>query len=203
MMSRIAAFRPPTWVLALAIPGAIMALWFYAKNEAEREVGITASAIKKDPINEKLRVSDYQLKEIDDNNHLRWRLMAQQGTTDPITRDVDLQKVDVDYYDGGKIKMRLCAPIGLANESTKIVELHADNTTRVMCEGEDGKAKLAATKVELIKKNQFQATGDVNIVWPGVAKVSGDRAEGSLASTTLSKLKIVGNTHASIGAQSI
>jgi hypothetical protein len=203
MLSEILGRVPFKLILALAIPSGIMGLWFYAKNEAEREVGLTASAIKKNPINEKIVVTDYQLKEIDDSNHLRWRLMAVQGITDPVTRDVALKKVNVDYFDGVKVKIRLSAPIGLANESTKHIELDSENKTRVQAEGEEGKSRLTAQKVELMKKNQFQATGGVNIVWPGVAKVSGDKAEGSLASADLKKLKIMGNTHALIGSQSI
>jgi len=203
MQSQILSRGPWKLILALAIPSAIFGLWFYAKNEAEREVGLTATQIKKNPINEKICVTDYQLKEIDDSNHLRWRLMAAQGVTDPVTRDVALKKVNVDYFDGTKIKIRLSAPLGLANESTRAVKLDSADKTRVVAEGEEGKARLMATKVELMKKNQFQATGGVNIVWPGVAKVSGDKAEGSLASADLKKLKIMGNTHAVIGSQSI
>lgn len=185
--------------LAIAIPSTIFGLWFYAKYEAERDIGITSSDIKKNPINEKILVDNYQLKEIDDANRLRWRLVAAQGVTDPVTRDVALRTVNVDYFDKGKIKMRLCAPLGIANESTRVVELCSEKGKRVIAEGEEGKAKLDAEKVELIKKNQFLATGGVNILWPGVAKVRGDRAEGSLASTDLKKLRIVGNTHALIG----
>lgn len=185
--------------LALAIPSTILGLWFYAKYTAEQEVGITTEQIKKNPINDKIMVDDYQLKEIDDLNHLRWRLSAAQGVTDPKTRDVALRAVNVDYFDKGKVKMHLSAPLGLANEGTKAVELDSHENQRVQCIGEEGKAKLEATKVELIRKNDFMATGGVNILWPGVAKVKGDRAEGSLASTDLKKLKIVGNTHALIG----
>ena len=186
-------------LLALAIPTLIIGLWFYAKNEAEREVGITSQAIKKNPLTDKIRVTDYQLKEVDDSNHLKWRLVAMEGISDPATRDVSLKNVNVDYFDGAKVKMRLSAPVGLANESTRAVELDANKERRVLAEGEEGKAKLQASRVELMKKNQFQATGGVNILWPGVAKVDGDKAEGSLANTDLKNMKIRGNTHALIG----
>jgi hypothetical protein len=198
-------FQRINWklLLALIIPSVIMGLWFYAKYTAEQDIGAVDASIKKNPINDKIVVSDYQLKEIDDSNHIRWRLKAAQGMSDPITRDVALREVSVDYFDGVKIKMHLSAPIGIANESTKIVELDCENKTRVKATGEEGKAELEASKVELIKKNQFRATGGVNILWPGVAKVSGQLAEGSLASTDLNKLKITGNTHALIGIQSL
>jgi hypothetical protein len=185
--------------LALAIPVGIFGLWFYAKYEAEKEVGITSEAIKHNPINEKILVKDYQLKEIDDSNHLRWRLQADTGITDPATKDVALRTVNVDYFEQGKIKIRLCAPVGFANEGSRVVELLSEKDKHVLAEGEEGKAKMEASKVELMKKNQFLATGGVNILWPGVAKVRGDRAEGSLASADLKKLRIVGNTHALIG----
>jgi hypothetical protein len=203
MLSRIFNRSNLKLILALAIPSAIMGLWFYAKYTAEKDIGITATAIKRNPINDKVCVTDYQLKEIDDSNHVRWRLFAETGISDPKTRDVALRKVNVDYFDGVKIKMHLSAPLGVANESTRAVELDCEKNARVKALGEEGKAELEASKVELMKKNQFRATGGVNILWPGVAKVTGDIAEGSLNSTDLKKLKIVGNTHALIGLQSL
>jgi hypothetical protein len=50
-----------------------------------------------------------------------------------------------------------------------------------------------------MEKNQFLASGGVNIIWPGVAKVTGNEATGSLKSTDLKNLTIKGNTHAAIG----
>jgi hypothetical protein len=70
----------------------------------------------------------------------------------------------------------------------------------VEAEGEEGKVKLTAKKIELNKKNQFQATGGVNIIWPGVAKVIGNLAEGVLSSGNLDNVKVIGNTHALIGS---
>jgi hypothetical protein len=198
-LSMIVNHRYARLALALAIPSIIFGVWFYAKYEAEKEVDAMSVSLKKNPMNEKILVDDYQLKEIDDSNRLRWRLKAAHGSTDPVTRDVALRTVDVDYFEDGKIKIHLCAPVGLANEGTKVVELNAEKDVRVVAEGEEGKSKLDAKKVELMKKNQFLATGGVNILWPGVAKVRGERAEGSLASADLKKLKIVGNTHALIG----
>jgi LPS export ABC transporter protein LptC len=188
-------------LLALAIPTALIGFWLYAQHEAKVDVESYKEEQKEHPNSNKIRVENYELKEIDDFNHLKWRLMAMHGESDPETKDVNLTDVNVDYFDGKKIKMRLSAPTGLANEATKKVELLASGSKRVTCEGEEGKSEMRANKVELMKKNQFAATGGVNIVWPGVAKVTGDRAEGSLANTDLNNLKVIGNTHASIGGQ--
>jgi hypothetical protein len=188
-------------ILALAIPVALISFWLYAQHEAQVDVEAYKKEQKLYPNSDKIKVDNYELKEIDDSNNLKWRLMAMHGESDPITKDVALTDVNVDYFDGKKIKMRLSAPIGLANEATKQIELDSSSARRVSCEGEEGKSQLEANKVELMKKNQFAATGGVNIVWPGVAKVAGDRAEGSLANTDLNNMKVTGNTHASIGGQ--
>jgi hypothetical protein len=95
--------------------------------------------------------------------------------------------------------MRISSPIGLANENTHMVKLFAQGGKRVEAQGEGGKAKLDAQKIELMEKNQFLASGGVNIIWPGVAKVTGNEATGSLKSTDLKNLTIKGNTHAAIG----
>ena len=187
--------------MALAIPIGLIGFWLYAQHMANVDVEEYKQEQKEHPNSNKIQVDHYELKEIDDANNLKWRLMAMHGESDPETKDVDLVDVNVDYFDGKKIKMRLSAPTGIANEASKKVELLSTKARRVSCEGEEGKSQLSANKVELMKKNQFAATGGVNIVWPGVAKVSGDRAEGSLANTDLNNLKVIGNTHASIGGQ--
>jgi len=184
---------------ALAIPVAFILFWFHAQREASMEVKEFKEAQRVHPNTDQTVVKNYELKEVDDSNQLRWLLAANQGVMEPVSRDVSLKEVHVDYYDGKTLKMRLKAPVGQANELTRKVELNCADGKKVVAEGEGGKAKLEAAKVELTKKNQFQATGGVNIVWPGVAKVSGNKAEGSLASTDLKNLTIMGNTHALIG----
>jgi len=54
--------------------------------------------------------------------------------------------------------------------------------------------------LELEKKNQFKATGGVNIAM-GVAKVTGNYATGRFGKKELEDLKIIGNTHAIISSQ--
>jgi hypothetical protein len=66
--------------------------------------------------------------------------------------------------------------------------------------GEEGKVKLEAAKIELDKNNQFQATGNVNIMWSKAAKVIGDMACGSLGANDLNNVKIIGHTRALIGS---
>jgi hypothetical protein len=66
-----------------------------------------------------------------------------------------------------------------------------------MAEGEKGKGTLIAEVVELDKKNQFTASGGVNIV-SEVAKVTGKTATGVISKNGMSDFKIIGGTHASI-----
>jgi len=185
--------------VALAIPVVLIWFWNYANTRARTTVDAAKGELHRNLNQENISVEEYQLKEVNDNNELRWILNAAHGVMNPKTKDVDLDVVKVDYYDGLKVKMRLAAPIGKANEGTKEIALYSTSKQKVEAEGEEGKSKMLAAKVELVKNNQFLATGGVNILWPGVAKVSGDRAEGSLASTDLKNFKIIGNTHASIG----
>jgi len=187
-------------VAALAIPLLLYSFWRYANEKATTMVGSTTEEIKHHPNTDKVTVSDYNLKEVNDANQMKWLLAAKTGVVDPVTKDVNLSTVHVDYFDtNGALKMRLTAPTGIANENTKMTKLLSSKSQKVECEGEGGKAKLLAYQVELKNKNQFLATGGVNIVWPGVAKVVGNQAEGSLKNTDLKNFKIVGNTHAWIG----
>jgi hypothetical protein len=199
LISKLTSRNSLTLILALAIPFAMYSFWNYANQSANTMVKDTGEEIRKNPNQEKMTVDDYCLKEVDDNNELKWILAAKTGVVDPVTKDVSLTQVHVDTFEGKKMKMRMEAPIGLANENTKMTKLLSNKAQKVECLGEDGKAKLIAYQVELKNKNQFLATGGVNIVWPGVAKVSGNEANGSLKSTDLKNFKIVGNTHAWIG----
>ena len=185
--------------VALAIPTLMIWFWNYANIRARTTVDAAKGELHANRNQENISVEEYQLKEVNDNNELRWKLNAAHGVMNPATKDVDLETVHVDYYDGAKIKMRLTSPIGKANEATKVIALLSTKERQVEAEGEEGKSKMLAAKVELVKNNQFLATGGVNISWPGVAKVTGDRAEGSLKSTDLKNFKIMGHTHASIG----
>ena len=145
-------------------------------------------------------VDDYMLKEVGDDNQPKWELHAKQGVMDANTKDAILAGVTMQYFEDKKVKLSLTAPLGKANELTHHMELDTDQKTRVVCQGEDGKAKLDAAKVELKQKNQFEATGGVTILWPGVAKVTGRQANGSLAhGADLKDIKIVGNVHALVG----
>jgi len=187
-------------VAALAIPLLLYSFWRYANEKATTMVHDTKDEIAHHPNTDKVTVQDYNLKEVNDANQMKWLLAAKTGVVDPVTKDVNLSTVHVDYFDtSGAIKMRLTAPTGVANENTKMTKLLSSKSQKVECEGEGGKAKLMAYQVELKNKNQFLATGGVNIVWPGVAKVVGNQAEGSLKNTDLKNFKIVGNTHAWIG----
>lgn len=187
-------------VVALAIPAGITYFWFYSQKQANLEVENYKQEQKDNPTQERVTVDNYELKEIDDSNHLRWQLVAEKGIMQPASKNVELDSVKIEYFDKDKkLKMRLIAPVGTANEGNRYVKLDSKDGKHVIAEGQEGKARLETEKLELTKKNQFVATGGVNIIWPGVAKVTGNSATGSLEKTDLKNLKIVGNTHALIG----
>jgi len=100
--------------------------------------------------------------------------------------------------DGPKVKMEVVAPMGKTNDKAQTVTLTATPQQKVIAKGEEGKSSLETQKLELNKKNQFTATGGVNIVMTGVAKVTGDRATGKFAKSELESLIIRGNTHSII-----
>jgi hypothetical protein len=188
---------------ALAIPAVIIAFWFYAQNEANQQVQEFDKAQKIRPNTDETTITNYELKEVDDSNQVRWLLAAKTGALEPVSHDVNLKEVHVDYMDGKTLKMRISAPIGQTNEVTRLVTLAGIGDNRVSACGEEGKVKLEAAKVELDKKNQFQATGNVNIVWSNAARVIGDTAFGALGSkgsNDLSNVKLIGHTHALIGS---
>jgi hypothetical protein len=185
-------------LLALAIPGGIACLFWWAQHTADKEITDLGKKIKENPIQDRIVLDNYELKEVDDSNKVRWQLVARKGIVDQSTQIVTLQDVKVEYYDGDKIKMRLIAPLGEANQATKYVKLTGENGRRVEAEGQEGKAKMLASTVELKEKNKFLASGGVNIVWPQVAKVTGNSATGTVDLSDFKHFKIMGNTHALI-----
>lgn len=180
---------------ALSIPCGLAYFWYYSNEQARIEVESYQKEMKENPLSEQVEVNNYQLKEVDDTNQVRWQLLADKGTMQPSSKEVILTKIRVDYFDGKNLKMRLTAPLGMANESTRKIRLDAEKGERVVAEGEGGKSRMSAVKVELTKKNQFVATGGVNIDMPGVAKVTGNSATGVIGKAGIQDFKIVGNTH--------
>ncbi len=186
---------------ALAIPIGIYALWNWSIHQSDVELNEYQKNQKEHPLSGKTTVDNYQLKEIDGMNHLRWRLIAKRGVmeTEAAGKDVLLDQVIMEYFDGNERKMKMTAPKGTVNEDTHIVHLISDDKDHVICDG--AKGRLEARQVELTKKNQFVATGGVNIFMPGVAKVTGNQADGVLEKdASLKNFKIYGNTHALIGS---
>ena len=192
------------FALALSIPALMIAFFYYANDQATKEIKDLKQQEKDHPSTDKIVINNYAMKEIDDGNNIRWQLIAHSGTLQPNGKDVLLDKVQVDYFDKvtHALKMRLTAPLGTADQQTKFVKLNGLNGEKVIAEGEGGKSKFMADQVELIKSNQFLASGGVIVDWPGVAKVSGNSASGSTDMAAGPKdLKIVGNTHSLIMAR--
>lgn len=184
--------------LALGIAGSIVGLLWYAQWQAKVETEEHEALVKAHPMTSNVTVDNYELKEVDENNHVKWQLTAKTGVMDSATRDVILTNVRVCYFDGEKIKMEVQAPTGKANDKTQIVKLSSSANEKVIAKGEEGKSLLETQVLELNKKNQFTATGGVNIVMAGVAKVTGNEATGNFAKSALEHLIIRGNTHSVI-----
>lgn len=185
-------------LLALGILLGIVGLVYYAQTKADEEIKQFAKEQKENKALEAVTIENYELKEIGDDNQVHWRLIAKQGTMDPSTKDVALSEVNVNYYKEGKVTMQLDAPLGKANELTRIIVLKSQGDKPVLVTGNEKNASLQTKELELTKNNQFKATGGVNIMWPGVAKVTGNNAHGSFTKGNLDKLVICGNTHALI-----
>jgi hypothetical protein len=185
-------------LLALGILVGIVGLIYFAHHQADEELKKFSKEQAKEKTLEAVTVDNYELKEIGDDNSVHWRLIAKQGTMEPNTKDVQLVDVNVNYYKEGKVSMHLDAPVGKANEISRIIILKAQGDKKVMVGGDEKQATLETKELELTKNNQFKATGGVNIMWPGVAKVTGNDAHGSFKKGNLDKLVICGNTHAQI-----
>lgn len=185
-------------IAALSIPIGIAWLFMYSQEQAKIEVEKYHKEQKLNPNTDRVIVDNYTLKEIVGTDQVRWQLLAKRGTVQPSGQEVELDSVVVEYFDGANLKMRLTAPYGIARESTKYVKLSGKNGSKVVAEGEGGKARLSASTVELKEKNKFLATGGVTIEWPRVAKVTGNSATGLINVSNLKEFKITGNTHAVI-----
>lgn len=190
------------FVAAISIPIGIGWFFFYSQEQANLEVEQYQKEQKANPTIEGINVNNYQLKELDDFNHIKWQLTSAKGHLAPNNKDVVLDKVTVEYYDGPNVKMRISAPKGNANQETRYVKLMKEGSERVICETDGGKSKFEADTVELTKKNQFLASGGVIIEWSEVAKVTGRTASGTIDKGGIKSVKVVGNTHATINVKS-
>lgn len=185
-------------VAALAIPGFI--IWFFvdSQNQANKAVEEFQHEQRDLPHEDKVVIKNYAIKEVDDNNSVRWQLCAKSGEALPDSKEVHLDDVQVEYFDVATktLKLKLTAPIGSADEASHVVKLVGGKGREVIAEAEGGKNRFQCHQVELIKRNEFLATGGVIIDWPGVAKVMGNSASGNIEMGTAPKnLKITGNTH--------
>lgn len=181
-------------VLALSILGVIVGLLYYAQWSATIEEQKFAAEKKANPTADRVSFTNYELKEVDDANKLRWLLTAKTGVLVPDTKDVALTEISMKFFDGEKIKMQVSAPVGLANQETRFVKLDSAKGVRVTAQGDGGKSSMNMETLELEKKNQFKASGGVNIAM-GVAKVTGNYATGRFGGSSFEDVKIKGNTH--------
>lgn len=184
-------------VLALSILFGLAGFIYYAYQKAENEMTEFNKNKDESSMSTTTTVDNYELKEVDDQNRMKWQLKAVRGVLEPSTRDVDLKGVEVNYFHEGKVSLKINAPVGKANEGTGKIHLTSTDTEKVLGIGVEKQTRIETKNMELTKKNQFIATGGVNIDWPGVAKVTGDKAEGTMSPTRfVEHLIIRGNTHA-------
>lgn len=98
-------------------------------------------------------IQNYELKEVDDSNKIKWILAAKKGIMEADTKDVNLTGVHMNYFDGDVVKMKVVAPVGVANDKTHKVLLNSDAKEKVVAEGEAGKSRLETSRLELEKKS--------------------------------------------------
>src|SRR5579883_760443 len=131
--------------VALAIPSLIVWAWFSAKNAADIEMTKYKAEQANNPTTKNVIVKDYELKEVDDSNRIRWQLKAKQGKVLGDTNSqVALEGVTMIYKDPetGETKMSLMAPEGEANQVTRFVRLTGKGKDRVSAIGQGGKAQM-------------------------------------------------------------
>ena len=190
-----ATFR---FVAALSIPALIVWFFYFSQQEANKQWEGYQTEVKNNPLSTGINVNNYELKEVDDFNNIKWQLVAKKGAISEDNKDVALVGVTMRYYDGPNVKMSICAPIGNVKQDTKYVKLLSQGGTRVKGEGDGGKSVFEAEVIELTKKNQFLASGGVIIEWSEVAKVTGNSATGTIDKTGIKDVKVTGGTHAII-----
>lgn len=189
------------FLAAISIPAGIVFAFIWAKENADKQYIEEKAAIQAHPTAEGAIVTDYELKEVDDNNTIRWQLIAKHGKTSSDNKKVDVDGVSIKYFDGPNVKMTVNAPIGKVDADTRFVKLMSQNGHRVKGEGDGGKSTFEAETIELDKKNQFFATGGVIIEWTEVAKVTGNEARGKIDKTGFQNVKVTGHTHAVIAVK--
>lgn len=188
-------------VLALSFPIFVTWVFFYSKEMAEKESEKLAAEQALHPTTKNPVIENYEMKEVDGQNRIRWQLKAAKGTAlGDMNQEVALNGVQMTYVDPDTQlpKLVLIAPEGSANAATKYVKLTSAGGKKVEAKGSDGKLDFVTQTLELEKDNKFKATGGVNINWPEVAKVTGDSATGVIDLPDFKNFKIVGRTHAQI-----
>lgn len=188
------------FLAAISIPVGLIWAFQAAKKGADEGYEQHIKTMNEHPTTEGTVTTDFQLKEVDDNNTLRWQLVAKKGSTLD-NKKVDIEDVNVKYFDGPNVKMLISAPVGRVDSQTRFVNLTSAKGHRVRGEGDNGKSVFEAETIELDKKNQFFATGGVIIEWSEVAKVTGREARGKIDKGGFQNVKVMGNTHAVIAVK--
>ena len=188
------------FVAALSIPVGLMSFYYHSKTQADRDWIETHKIIAANKTADQIRIENYELKEVDDNNQVRWELSAKSASTSD-RKKYEIKSIQVKYYDGANVKMFMSAPFGKVDEASRFVTLTSDKSHRVRGEGEGGKSVFEAQTVELDKNNKFFATGGVIIEWTDSAKVTGNEAHGKLDKSGLQEVKVCGHTHAVIAVK--
>ncbi len=186
---------------AISIPVGLVWGFMAAQKQAEIDYNDHINQTKAHPTTSGTNVTDYELKEVDDTNTVKWQLVAKHGKSTEDNKTIDVEGVTMKFFDGPNVKMSVTAPLGNVNADTRYVKLSSSKGQRVKGDGDSGKSTFEAETVELDKKNQFFATGGVIIEWTEVAKVTGNEARGKLDKGSFQNVKVVGHTHAVIAVK--
>ncbi len=186
---------------AIAIPVGIVWAFMSAQHAADDQYTRETQVMKDHPTAQGSSVTDYELKEVDDTNTVKWQLVAKSGKSTEDNKIVDIEGVTMKFFDGPNVKMSVTAPLGNVNAETRYVKLGSRKGQRVKGDGDSGKSTFSAETIELDKNNQFFATGGVIIEWTEVAKVTGNEARGKLDKGSFQDVKVVGHTHAVIAVK--
>ena len=189
------------FMLAIGILLGLSGFIYFSNKEANKqwkEFGETKD--NDSAMSDEIWVQKYEMKEVDDTEKIHWILKAEKGLMDPKTKDINLNGIEVKYYNEGEVSMTISSPVGQANEISRKILLTSNEKGKVIGIGATKNTRLETSELKLEKKNKFIATGGVSIVWPGVAKVTSKTAEGEMSPTKfVDNLVLRGNVHTRLG----
>ncbi|MBZ0189602.1 MAG: LPS export ABC transporter periplasmic protein LptC [Candidatus Obscuribacterales bacterium] len=135
--------------LALGIVAGLVGSIYLAKQSAEDQMKDFEKNKEQDgAMGSEITVKNYNLREVDGNNKLRWELNAASGVRNGKTADVDLTGIEVKYYNEGQVSFNLSAPVGKASELTHVIVLSSKDGKKVLGLGTEKQTRLETSEME-------------------------------------------------------